>query len=483
MLKFYDSIRNKLADNKIINKLIIIYAFTVLSYQILHLIVPFRQLIVFLHLSSLSSVLAVVGFGIFVWDLLIDRVFLKTKFVYPLIAILGLMLISTFLRRDYGIISNLKVIIWQISQLLVIFPLYNRIDKAALSKLIGKYFFVISVIFVVTNIIGLVQFFTVTRYEAWYDGGYIRQGFSEGRLFGVYASPHYGSLFVLVLSAGSVYYAVGANKLCKKIVCYTAALIHFLYAVASGTRSVIIGTAATLCLISFLISWKRFGARKINAVLRAVICVALAIVVAVGSVGLFTLTDKAMHSILYAAIDEDEISKEEENLELERTDVDFSNISNHRFEIWKNYFQAVSARVDTLLFGMSPGSYMSYVKDNFPDLFIVEYIKENYPRMYEKNLIYDTHNAYFGALATTGVIGVLMVFTFLIFGFVRSARFILKSRKVSAAVYAIISVVVFILITSFFDTDIFFKCTSTSVIFWLTTGMLLKFTSPNEIKE
>jgi hypothetical protein len=34
---------------------------------------------------------------------------------------------------------------------------------------------------------------------------------------------------------------------------------------------------------------------------------------------------------------------------------------------------------------------------------------------------------------------------------------------------------VFILVTSFFDSDLFFRCSSTSVLFWMIAGFALKY--------
>ncbi|MGI6280255.1 MAG: hypothetical protein ACOYJS_06835, partial [Acutalibacteraceae bacterium] len=80
--------------------------------------------------------------------------------------------------------------------------------------------------------------------------------------------------------------------------------------------------------------------------------------------------------------------------------------------------------------------------------------------------------------ASTGLLGLLLLMIFLVCGFVRSVRYILKSGKISSGVFITLAIILFILSSSFFDSDLFFKCTSTSVIFWLTTGILLKITEP-----
>lgn len=484
MFKLYNTIREKLADNRLINKTIIAYVFVVLTYQIMHLIVPFRQAVEFLHLGFFSSMLAVIGFGIFVWDTLIDRVYLRTKFSYFLIGIIGLMLVSTFININYGLVSNAKVIIWQVIQMLVVFPLYKRVEKDTFLHSLKVYTLCVSILFAVLHIIGFVQYYGCIHYLAPYEGGFLLQGFSEGRLFGLYSSPHFASVFVLILLVISVYYAITAKTVSARVLNIVLALLHFLYAVASGTRSVIIGMSVALAVFAFLWLHNYFSAKqKLGSFVKSAVSFLLAVCVMVGTVGVFTVTEKGMKATLYAvrgSTDIEDAPLDEE--ELDRTDVSMENISNHRFEIWGNYFEAGSARIDTFLFGMSPGGYMSYIRENFPDMFIVEYIREKYPRMFAKSLIYDTHNAYFGAFATTGVIGLLVLLAFLAMGFVRTVRFVVKAPERSGLTYVLLTVIVFILASSFFDSDVFFKCTSTSVIFWMTTGLLLKSIDAEAIK-
>ena len=104
--------------------------------------------------------------------------------------------------------------------------------------------------------------------------------------------------------------------------------------------------------------------------------------------------------------------------------------------------------------------------------------------MYSKELIYDTHNAYIGAFVMAGILGVILLMIFLVCGFVRTVRYIANNKKVSLSVYTILAVVVLILAASFFESDLFFRCTSTSVIFWLVTGILLMVTEPtNKIQS
>ena len=126
---------------------------------------------------------------------------------------------------------------------------------------------------------------------------------------------------------------------------------------------------------------------------------------------------------------------------------------------------------------------MVYIRDNYPDNYIVKYItEEKYPVMYAQKLIYDTHNAYIGAFATTGVVGTGILFVFLALILFRVMRYITKKESVSFNVYMLFAIWIFILISSFFESDLFFKCTSISLIFWIVSGLLVKVTANQEDK-
>ncbi len=483
MLSKLKNLRGSLVGNKWVERISVIYLFVVLTYQLLYLIVPFRQMILALHLSFVSPSLAVIGFGIFLWDFLIDRNLFKEKlYSWLLIGIIAVMCLSTLLNFRNGIIVNAKAIVWQISQMLVIFPIGRRLDFAKLKKPISAWILSVTLIFNITNIISLVQMYALIGYTAEYDGGILRQGFVQARLFGVYGSTHFASVFMIMLAAVAVLIAVKATKKLIKAYFIITAVLAFLYVVASGTRAVIVAIACAAFITVLFIVYNYFSYKKcISKLLKALVCVVLSLVAAVTSFYAIGLCDDAMKSVMYLYASDDSTDDELE-LELERADVDSENISNHRFEIWGNYFSIMAEEPSRVVLGMAPGSYMSSIKEEYSDLFIVKYIKDNYPFMYENNLIYDTHNAYVGAFVMAGAVGVVLLLIFIVLGFLRTVRYFRTHEKPSIAAYLLLALIVVMLSASFFESDLFFRCTSTSVIFWMSVGMLLKYT-PNDGKR
>ena len=139
----------------------------------------------------------------------------------------------------------------------------------------------------------------------------------------------------------------------------------------------------------------------------------------------------------------------------------------------EEYLDIVFDKPISAVFGLSLGEYQKIITTEYSDKYIVQYIMNSHPSMFERGYIYDTHNAYVGALIMTGIAGILTLFVFLIMGLIQILKVL--SKKQSTELLVFFAILVFILITSFFDSDLFFRCTSTSVLFWLISGFALKY--------
>lgn len=496
MEKIFNKI-NHICKNKILlDRMIMIFTFCVMMYQTLYLIIPVRQFFYLTKFNYFSYLLAVCGLCLFFWDLICDRYFLKTKYSYILIVLIVVMCVSSLINYEYGFVSNIKSVIWQISQILVIFPLYKRVSKDSLLSLLKKFYIVASVFYIPSIIISFYQLFARISYIAVCDGGYSRQGFTEGRLFGIFSSPHFTALVMSVLTIISIYYTIKVKKRLSKISYFCCAIIYLFHITASGSRSAVVALVCAIFFIAVLLFAKFFKNKSIKLFLRSTLSVALAVVFSLVSICTFSLAKKGIDlanvginfvrngfsNEYNTSFNDDESSEEndmhitDEELDiLNRSDTDISNISNNRFDIWNEYLTITAKDFKSLLFGYSLGSYMLYIIDNYPDSFIVSNIRENHPDMFSKNSIYDTHNAYIGAFVTTGLVGIILLFTFLIMGLVNILKALIKSKKIVLEIYVFLGVLVFILVASFFDSDLFFRCTSTSILFWYFSGLTLKF--------
>ncbi len=467
-------ILNSLKRN--MNKIVIGYVASVIIYQILCLLTPIRAFLYNIHLGAISSLLALVGLCLWVWDVLDERIFLKAKYSYLLIATLTVLIISSIVYINYGISKNVKVVIWQIVQMLLIYPACRRIPKDSLKKLIYTIYKGISILFVPAAIVSICQFIIYNAYNIEVNGSVFRQGLQEGRLFGMFSDIYFASVFILIMFTASIYYAVITSNKFLRIAYIFESVVFFIYLVLSRTRSTMLGLLFSV-LVFAIVYFRYFFDNKSRikiSWIKNLLCVVLVLLSVISTRFVWNITDKGFQQLQQLPFS-DETSQGPVIPHKEsatRTDISQKNISNHRFEIWSDYINVTSSNLKSIMLGNSPGSYMTVIKRLYPDIFIVNYTHNKYPGMYEKDLIYDIHNAYLSIYVESGIIGTLVFGTFLVLCvFSISKRLLKKVNNLSPALIATSILIVSIMISAFFDSDLFFRCTSTSVLFWFIMGL------------
>lgn len=527
--------RSKLFDN-----VVLIYVLLVLLYQVMYQIVPIRVFLVSTGLDKCSSALAVAGIVLFAADFFYGKMILGINFIYPLIALLGIMCISSFLNIKYGIVSNAKAIIWQVDQLLVIFTVYNRFSVKGWERICKALYWLCSSIYGVACIVSFRQFFLQQGYIVDYGTGSARQGFSEGRLYGVFASPHFAAIPAVLLIFASIYYCIKHKNNIIRIIHIVLAVVFMYFVSLSGSRSAIVAICACAMIMPPLILNKnipqRIRGKHILIVVVNLLLVFASVLFVLATNFIAQKTSAALLKIyldshahnppivetmpeqptiaptedtaiptevvtvpIYEVTDPTDVATDPteaatvptefetkptlpsyEDVELERADIDYSNISNGRFRIWADYIRVTCDDLVTFLFGSSIGNYMAAIKDNYPDIYIVQFVQYNRPEMFANNYIYDTHNSIITVFATTGVLGVITLIIFLIWIAWKGLLLIIKQKMLNAEFAVLLASVLFVLATSLFDSDLFCRCTSTSIIFWWLLGLLVKSIEVNE---
>lgn len=469
---------NKEKTAYLLDRLSVFYTLAVLIYQFAYTIVPVRQFLNNSGLTVISSLMAVAGVGIAGLNLFFNRKTYKSKYVFLLIAILGVMGVSTLLNFRYGFIQNLKTMLWQAALMLVVFTCNIGNELDFLKKCFKWTYWVLNIFYIPAVLTSLYQYYLNIHYITEVEMGTVRQGFIEGRLFGVFSSPHFAAISTVVMIMASVYYLfLTKNKLLRAGLIVIAA-INFVYTVLSGSRSATLAVCATVLVAAFVLFYKRkFQPSSLKKPIQILLAALLAVCVAAGTFIAFEATAGGnvflLKQINGEGAGEDDTPAEDE-LMYEREDIE-GNISNNRFTIWKEYIEVGLSSAKTAIFGASPGSYMIYTAENYPDKYIVSHIKETVPSMYEHGIIYDTHNAYVSAFVSTGICGFALLLAFLVICAGRALKKIFSEEKISLGLVFTMAMVVFSLAVSFFDSDLFYKCTGTAVIFWLFCGILVKY--------
>ncbi len=505
---------------KTVNQVTVGYVTVTLLYQIIWLIAPIRAFLFATGMDIVSSCLALLGFALLAWDAVTDRLFLKNNITKLLMLVVLVLCLSSLVNFRYGLSKNAKVVIWQMVQMLVMFPLCYRIRDELHGRFLTVVHAVSSIVIIPAILISLYQFCFFIFYNIDIDGSAARQGFQGGRLFGVFASIYFACLFSAILCILSVYLAVRAKNIPLRVLYALESVTCLVYIILSDTRSVQVGLLTVLFIGAFFIyrASSMIGGKIENSFLRGGACLLLAMATVVCGIAVYTLSAKALKRIPVSIVGEEYISKvtAEENKSnyhannnnnqsiekppqtnnaykdndensvdnyLDRIDTSSENISNGRFQIWQDYIEATMSNIVSILFGYGPGSYMDAIRENHPDAFIVSKIKNSYPAMYDQGLIYDTHNAYLSIFVTSGLIGVLVMTVFLICCAVKVFRYLITSKNHSWSVMALALVLIMILVVSFFDSDMFFKTTDTSMIFWIVSGFLLCLIDRESKKE
>ena len=477
-----------------------IYICTVLFYQALWQIIPVRAFLLNTGLDIISPMLAVIGLAFLLVDVFIEKTVFQSKYCYFLIAVVIIMSISSLLYINYGWTNNAKVIVWQLVQMFLIYSFYLRVDKSQMQKYLRNIFLVISVIFTVAVVISIYQFVMQISYNTPVEGSNNRQGFQEGRLFGIFGYVFFAPLMSLLLGIGAAYSSVKAKRVWLKVLFAAQAVLFFIYIVLSGTRSTLVSMVCgiTVCAILFVRSFLTEKRKKWSSLCRLSSLIVVAVVCAVLVYGAYTGTHTLLSKIpvmlgTQNMADPGDIddSEEDDNLSdiidgdidiLERPDTQKEDISNGRFKIWEDYLSCGLSSAKTVLFGFSP-NYMSIIMEEFPDIYIVRYSKEHFPQSFELGRIYDTHNGYLAINISTGLLGFAAMMAFLICILIRAIKYFVNRKRPDSMAILIFTMLVVLAVAILFDTEIFYKCSCASVVFWLLISCMVKYTELPKNKE
>lgn len=363
------------------------------AYFLLLWIVPVGGLV------GLGAVGDFVYKALFVWGALllaecvIDRVIPRNTYLFGYYVLLAaIMLVGAGLNHDYGLGGNARAALLQFIYLCLFGSLVPMLGSLSNAKAYFRKFYSATFVFwTICCIISLVQFLMMYHGYAMSDSGlYHRQGFMEGRLFGIFCDPNYGAIGSAILCI------VALALLRRRAVAYRLAtwigiFVNASYIAASQSRSAYacIAVAAVVLLAATLISSRKDGAARTKGrlkelVLAVVLSVAVLAVLSVASVGYALWASEAFSTT-------SEYNTSEETSAL-RTDVDEENISNNRFRIWDSYVKA--SMDDSFLFGKGPRT-------------ATEQIAKEYPYSYISWTNYEPHNMFVLMYSACGLLGLL----------------------------------------------------------------------------
>ena len=389
-------------------------------------------------LRQLLAVFKLAGVFLLLWDTVSERVWMRFRETWPLVGTLAALFLSSCLWPEYRF-ENGKVLMAQGVQMLLIFPLTWRLSREECLRLLRTIYTGISAGYLPAILLSMGRFFLFGT------------GVSEGRLQGVFVHLYFPGVVAGVMAVASVYFAGAAERPWKRRLFAAAGVIYGAYNLLNGTRAVLVayGMAALVWAVLRLSFPGDRESREKAGNLRLLPAVLFLGLAAVGGI-------------------------------LQRTDVNLENITNNRIYIWMDYWEAVWREGKTALFGFSPGGYQPEIRARYPDIFIVSYIRDRYPQRFAQGYIYDVHNGYLGLIVSTGLLGTCSMGAFFFLWLRRLLIWLRGRRRLSREALALLAALTLILTAVFFDSDLFFRYNSTSLLFWLLAGSTFRLTEPEK---
>lgn len=442
------------------------YAAFLLCYCVVGWIAPFHFESVLL--TIFSTLFGLWGCVLLIVELLFIRHFRSVPGHLWLSAFILSLLISMLLNVDHGVVSNAKCLAWMLIQLLVLVPFAANASREDLAFFFRVSFRVAAIVWSVACLIAIVQYIFGVQY-IFTDGSnkFHRQGFTEGRLFGIFIDPNYGAFLSLILIIISYYYKNACPSNSRQNALLNAVItLNWLYFVLAQSRSADLALFAVLVFSGILyfrglnVFWFSVQSRDMRKRLLCVFGFTLKVLIS-----WFIVIALASAYYQCVLVDDENVSlshaPEAGQLAM-RQDVSAENISNNRFDIWKDY---ISVSSDYPLFGLSPRNYESLILEKYPDLYICQAFKGQ---------IYLPHNGFIELLISTGLAGAVSITGFLIFTVKGFFSFLRRKSSIDPAMLLTFILLIIICVKSLTFTTPFFTYNVDSIIFWISLGYLAR---------
>lgn len=434
---------------------------------IIHILLAFNTLLVDKSIPNLTSaVVLLLGAVAVLWRLLHLRNYLKYPFVILYILFLVLFGISCIVNLDYGVKENAKIFVWMTFQfaLLYAFDLNRSYEKIQKEFYISMW--LIIGITAIQNLISVWMLFSnYCSYVIMEDGRSFLVGVAYwGRLYGIHTDPNYGAVQSVMALSASVYFLIKYKKAWVKCLAVLSIAAQTMFIVFSASRTGLV----TVCVCALLFAFM-YTLHKHKKLLRAIIMAVVAVVVVLGVNKGVTVTYNygvtKMQEMHEAHKDPGKPDKkDEEAVKIGREEELEGDVSNRRFDLWKN---AIDMTKTSPILGVTFGNYVSYAEENLPDCY-----------MLTNGFVVFTafHNMFMDLIASQGIVG-FAVFLIIILAslwyLLRHYKTIREDDKTACAF--LFSACAGMLVSSLFVSEILYVNNQVTVLFWTMWGFLICF--------
>lgn len=462
----------KILNSKLYEKMRLVYMFLFLFAVFTRVLMPiclretqFINTIVF-------SFVAMVGFCVMVVDFFTEKVLLSAKNKLWLILFLVVLLLSSILNFKYGILGNIRNIVWTAISFFVLYPTDIKKDCEKVFRDLKLLSNTLIVVWFLAVSYSLYMFLMQIGYYVYiFPDSFSRQGFIENRLFGIFEDPNYAAMTSIIVIMFSVWNIIKfcKNKKALKVFYILNIVLQFCYIALSGSRTAHLVLCGGVFIYSFFYLKEKKFCLKFSEVLRYCVVLFLSTIL---SVSLFVTIDLTTKGLAYAPLAFSSISSQSNNsseirklkpIETEREDLkDTDDISNCRMKIWKSAFELFLSKP---ILGTSPRNMRRYAKGEFPNNFIGQ-------------RQYTVHNIYLDVLTSTGILGAAVLLVFVIKYLIFIFKYLFensKNKKHYFDVLFCVMIVGMIAASALSLSDIFFGNTISVLFFWLLLGKSIYF--------
>lgn len=483
------------------------YIIASLVVFLLFMCAPLVSLIRNTALYHIQTLLGLIGCLILLGDFITNRIFLKGRGVFFLLIVLLCFCGSSIYTYAYGIKSNLFLITWTALHFTLFYSFSYRAKRVGItSEMIHSFLKIISLTWMAICLWSFLSFiFNVGYLTTTIPNSFIcdlRQGFFNNRLFGVTKSINQASILSSILLIYHLYRFRSVPLRASRIYNAIVSTVLLIQIILSGSRSPLYALYSILFLVTTYLLMNRFRT-KTSVIKSGFISILTALLITSSAIAVTPILKSTLcllpasnfaqeHHLAYAKFTKNFIpcckitSKAEEGLIVpgDSTELldrkDTVQISNHRFEIWKDYIHIAPSFG---LIGLSPGNYDKIIQKRHPDSFIVSHIKNNYPDMFKEGKVYHPHNTYLMMLIAGGYIGFLSIMVFLISQGKACMSYLISSIRPQTSFFCCFLIITLYIITSFFDNGMWLDANFLNALFWLILGYMTSEVSLKKVSD
>lgn len=468
----------------------------------------FVGLLSFNGLTANSTLLTIVSYvftaigGVCVLNRLLNyKKYIQTRGLFLLILFLVSYFISAICTIKYGVVENVKAMIWLVMQFLLLYTYDINQTKQQIKKeasILGAIFVGYTFIF---SLLSIGCFILNCYFYRVVNGVGTLIGYIWNRLWGFYSDPNRGAIYALISIFISLCALYKVKKSSLKVFLVINTVVQIAYIAFSDSRTGLVSAIVGLVFAGGLTFYKTKYFEKMKTVGKVVATMAVCIGIVLAFMGIFkgsisigNTYMSAVHnpnSVLYYWMDEEkrqnrpsETPSTEEDSEADtEIDVDENlvgrpiedlgaeggDISNRRFAIWAS---GVEVFLTTPIVGTSFRNIVPYAQEHVPDTYIVNN---------DVNPFSSMHNMFVDILVSQGLIGMIIFLAFMILVlYIIFKRIFKKDKEDFYWCATFLSIIVPIVVSSVFYSEIVYINTANAVVFWIALGYLINYIQKDE---